>query len=194
MPNLEIIGGQLERVGFAHTSFEELGINRSADLVDEIASRVNESKGSPEAMKVVEHIDKNNMMIVQDPICLELGRRYIKPAIEVLFHDQPEALETWALFGLNRYRAGGKFGPHRDYVGKSVLVFTVTGERDFDIYHTEPDDPENKTDFDTVIASYRQKPGSIMVLDRDIDPAHAVKLALTDGIVAVADVDGVIRG
>ncbi len=184
---------QLETIGYAQTSFNQLGLPLDVDLIHAINSVVNASEGSHDAMKVVEHIDKDQMTIVQDEKCMELGNQFVRPAIEALFAGDDAALATWALFGMNRYYAGGRFGPHRDYVGKTVLVFTVDGERDFDIYVTDPADPEDKTDYKEVEATFHQKRGSIMILDRDTDPAHAVRLARTDGVVAVADVDGVVR-
>lgn len=191
--HLHQVGVNLETVGYADSSFAELGLPMDVDLVRQINDAVSLSNGSQAAMDVVAHIEKANMTIVQDDDCLALGRAFVRPAIEVLFDGNDEAIDSWTLFGMNRYQAGGRFGPHRDYVGSTVLVFTVTGEREFDIYETAPEDPEDKTDYTAVEQSFLQRPGSIMILDREKDPAHAVKLAKTDGIVAVADVKGIIR-
>lgn len=191
--HLHQVSENLEGLGYAHTSFNELGLPMDVALIDQIESAVSLSSGSQAAMDVVQHIDKDKMMIVQDDRCLELGRLFVKPAIELLFAGDDEAIDTWTLFGMNRYKAGGRFGPHRDYVGSTVLVFTAVGERIFDIYETAPEDPEDKTDYTKVERTFIQQPGSIMILDREKDPAHAVRLAKTDGIVAVADVKGIVR-
>ncbi|MBP7806924.1 hypothetical protein KA047_00315 [Candidatus Saccharibacteria bacterium] len=184
---LERIGHELEVVGYSLTSYDEIQADFNTAAVTELCERVTRSEGSAKALEVVEHIEKNDMTIVQDEICMELGRHILLPAIKALFASHPEVLESWSLFGINRYAYGGKFGPHRDDVGATVIVATMAGYRDFSLYKTNPDTPI--TGFDPEVEqTFRLGPGSLMILDAKKDPGHAVVDTPEASIVAVADI------
>jgi len=195
-PEIQRVAWELEAPGYAVTSYDALGLELNLLKVTQLMNMVAVDPGSEEALKVVKHIVKNDMAIVQDPVCLALAAEIIAPPTDLLFAHAVDAgdEDKWSLFGINKYRAGGKFGPHVDKVGKSVLVITLAGERSFDICEKIPDETQaDGFSFGEVLDNFVLNEGSILVLDREADPGHAVAEALTDGVVAVADALGIIR-
>lgn len=191
--NIDRVRFELGSIGYSMTSFDELAVPFDHDAANELCELVEASEGSEEALKVVDHIIKNDMTIVQDARCLEIGRTVIQPAISKLFAENPDATKSWELFGLNRYRRGGRFGAHQDNVGKTVMVFTITGEREFTIYETPTPGLPDGTEFTTVENVFQAIPGTIVLLDPEKDPAHAVTATPSASIVAVADVPHKLR-
>lgn len=193
---LQRIGSQLETNGHALTSFQALGVPFDREEVDKVNTLIDQSEGSEQALAVIEHIDRQGLTVVQDERCLQAARRILRPAIEILFTGSQDVNtdEDWSLFGINRYLAGGNFGAHVDKVGKSVVVATFKGERVFDICEKfEDESASDGYSFGRVTDSFHVGVGSLIILDRDTDPGHAVSSVISDSIVAVTDVDGVIR-
>lgn len=193
-PELNRVSRELLVSGYSMTSFDELGLELDQSEVDRFCLLVEASAGSAAALEAVKHIEKRDMTIVQDPVCMELGALLLAPVAETLFADVEGARENWTLFGVNRYSAGAKFGKHVDSVGSTVLIMTAKGERVLDIYEKIQDDTQpDGYAFGTLLDSFTLGLGSIMLLDRDADPGHAVRVALSDSISLVADVPGVLR-
>lgn len=187
------IAHDLEQVGYAVTSYEALGVDFDAVAARSLDQAVVSAQESAEALEVVKHITKQAMTIVQDPRCMELGRGLIQPAIGALLVDRPEQEQEtlWTLFGLNRYEQGGQFGPHRDDVSASVLVVTVSGSRNFDLYKTTA--TSRQDELTDVEASFSLGPGSILILDGEKDPGHAISDTPEASVVAVADIPFILR-
>ena len=184
---IQRIALQLETIGYSHTSFDQLDIPFDAEQAAELSMKVEASSESAEALSVVEHIKRDGMTIVQDELCMNVAKTIMAPVIEAVYMGNSAAIDTWTIFGLNRYTTGGSFGTHRDSVDTTIFLTTIKGSREFEIYVTGDSEP-GSTDFSEVEARFLLEPGSIMILDGEKDPAHAVSRAIVSSVVVVADV------
>lgn len=192
-PEIGRVSSELLFPGYSLTSFDALGLGLSLNDVDELCTMVDASAGSDAALEAVKHIEKQGMTIIQDDDCVNRGMQLMDPAVKTLFAGT-DGGEGWSLFGINRYAAGATFGPHVDNVGKTVLIMTLRGERILDIHEKIEDKREEEGYiFGRVLDTIALRLGSIMILDRDADPGHAVRISLTDSISMVADVPGILR-
>ena len=90
---------------------------------------------------------------------------------------------------MNRYEAGGELGAHQDSVEKTVLVVTASGARNFDVYKRG----ETEGSFSTVEQSFLLGVGSVMILDGQADPGHAIQCVEGPSVSAVLDVPALLR-
>lgn len=184
---------ELTEVGYSETSFRRLGADFDEEAADSLHKLSIDSSGSEAALQAVAHIDIKNMTIVQDERCMVLARQILQPAINILFAKSEEARKEWSLFGINRYEKGGKFGAHQDSTDATVLVVTLAGVRVFDVFKTDVPGLPDGTKFSEIENTFYLSVGSIMILDRLKDPAHAVKEVLEPSLTAVADVPFTLR-
>jgi alkylated DNA repair dioxygenase AlkB len=146
-------------------------------------------KGSgAQALELTKHVDKRRMAVVQDEHCLALGRRFVDPLVGSLFADSERARANWSIYGVNRYETGGSFGSHRDSVGATVLIVTASGLRDFSVFEQEGSDGLNQIE-----RTFELGPGSVMILDGQLDPRHAVSCRVGPSVSAVLDVPDLLR-
>lgn len=181
---------ELDDKGYTLTSYEKLGLPFDPKLVGELCTAAAAGTFSPAAADLTKHIEKSNMAMVQDEAALELGRRLVRPVVEAIFHESPQALDGWSLYAMNRYDApAASLGSHQDSVGATVLVVTASGTRDFNI-HERPESVGQQTPIKETI---RVEPGSIMILDAQADPAHSVTCVEGPSVSAVLDVPDLLR-
>lgn len=171
------------------TSFDGLGLRFDQDLARELSSVAVGGTFSPSAAELTERIEKKDMTMVQEPRALELGRRLVRPIVDTLFVDHPEAARDWELYAMNCYETGGTLGAHQDSVDKTVLIVTASGVRNIDVYPRDQKEgafgePEN---------SFRLDVGSIMVLDGEADAGHAIQCVEGPSVSAVLDVPAMLR-
>ncbi|MEK7599877.1 MAG: hypothetical protein AAB462_02490 [Patescibacteria group bacterium] len=185
---IERIGSELSDLGYSLTSFDQLGLPFDHGLAEELSMAAARGIFSPDAAKLTEHIEKNNMTMVQDEVCLELGRQMVQPVVEAVFVDNPEATQTWGLYAMNRYETGGELGVHQDSVEKTVLVVTISGQRELDVYAKGQTEDDAGDAEQTLLLN----PGSVMILDAEADPAHAVRCTEGPSVSAVLDVPALV--
>lgn len=181
---------ELDTNGYSLTSYEQLGLPFDPKLVGELCAAAAAGTFSPAAADLTKHIEKSDMAMVQDEAALELGRRLVRPVVEAIFHESPQALSKWSLYAMNRYDSpAASLGSHQDSVGSTVLVVTASGARDFNI-HERPESVGQQTPIKETI---RVEPGSIMILDAQADPAHSVTCVEGPSVSAVLDVPDLLR-
>src|ERR1700682_1071112 len=94
---LQRITVELEERGFAQTTFDRLGLEFDHHAAGRISSACEDKSSGEEALKLTKHVAKDGMIIVQDEACLRNGQAFVRPAVDVLFHDSPRARTTWSL-------------------------------------------------------------------------------------------------
>jgi len=182
---LHRVSTELDTNGYSLTSFDQLGLKFDPDLAAELCATVEKFGSGQAALELTKHIEKKDMTIVQDEQALALGRLMVKPAVDALFAETPRALNNWALYGVNRYETGGAFGAHQDSTGATVLIVTASGVRNFDVYKKGQDGEVER--------SFLLKAGSVMILDGQMDPSHAVSCIEGPSVSAVLDVPDLLR-
>lgn len=180
---------ELDTAGYSLTSFDELGLTFDSELASRLCDAAAEGEFSPAAADLTKHIEKKNMTMVQDEKALALGKLLVSPVVDVLFADSARARRDWQLYAMNRYEDVGSLGGHRDSVGSTVLVATISGVRRFDVYRGE----DESGDFSEIEQSFTVTPGSIMILDGQIDPGHSVACIESPSVSAVFDVPDLLR-
>jgi hypothetical protein len=187
---LQRVTHELDTNGYSLTSYDQLGLEFNADLVGRLCTAAAEGTFSASAADLTKHIEKQNMAMVQDENALKLGRLLVAPVVETLFQTSPRARANWNLYAMNRYDAGGAMlGAHQDSVGATVMVVTASGVRDFNVYRKEPEHGV----FKEIEQSFRLEPGSVMILDAQVDPGHAVACIEGPSVSAVLDVPDMLR-
>ncbi len=185
------VSTELDNQGYALTSYDLLGLPFDTALAHELSTSAADGNFSPDAAKLTERIEKQKMTMVQDPRTLELGKRLIRPVVETLFANDPKALKGWDLYAMNCYQTGGKLGSHQDSVGKTVLVVTASGERQFDVWGIGETEETAKSK--NPEASFILNAASVMILDGQADPAHGVECIQGPSISAILDVPALLR-
>lgn len=178
---------ELDERGYSLTSYDQLDLPFDTELTDILCEAAARGSFSPSAADLTKHIEKQNMIMAQDDEVLRLGRLLVSPVVERFFGDNPHALGAWSLYAMNRYEEGGKLGSHQDSVGSTVFVATVSGVRKFDVYR------RISVDSEVLDESFVLSPGSIMILDGEIDPSHAVECLEGPSVTAVFDVPELLR-
>lgn len=178
---LQRIAADLEERGWAHTTFNALGLTVDTDAVARIESACKNKPSGAEALKLTEHVSKARMTLVQDEGCIADGRAFVSPAVDLLFRDSARARATWTLYALNCYEDGGHFGEHQDSTGSTVLIVSLTGRRELIVGGC----PGAQV--------VEMAPGSITILDAEHDPVHAVRCIEGPSISAVLDVPDMLR-
>jgi hypothetical protein len=184
------IATELDTVGYSLTTYADLGLPFDETLAEKITLASAGAEFSPAAADLTKHIEKQHMTMVQEEEVLSMGRLIVAPVVDALFVGSPSALSNWNLYALNRYESVGALGAHQDSVGSTVFVATLAGEREFYI-HRIIDGPAQK--YGEVIDSFTLSPGSIVVLDGHIDPAHSVACLQSPSVSAVFDVPDLLR-
>lgn len=191
---LRRITEELTEIGHAVTSYEELGLDFDEQAVATLSEVVGKDVYGEQALQLVENTENTtNMIIAQGADTLRLGTDFVRPVIETLFAGSPRTLGKWALYAINRYEAGGTFEPHMDSVGASVVVASISGVREMDIYKREADQlPEKPETYRVVERTLELYPGVIVILDGQLDPPHAVR-CIEPSLSAVIDVPDLLR-
>lgn len=191
---LERISAELSEVGHSITSYDDLGVEFDEAAASQLIGVVGQDVFDPDALQNVTNVDDmQKMIIAKGPVTLRLGRSFMEPIVMALFHHDQQALDGWSLYGLNRYEAGGTFEPHMDSTKGTVVVATLCGERELDVYRREPgqrhDRPETFKEIE-----YRRRLGrcSILLLDGELDPPHAVRCTVPS-VSTVVDVPRLLR-
>lgn len=182
------LGYELADLGYSLTSYGQLGLEFDHDLATRLSGAAAQGLFSPDAAKLTEHIQKNDMTMVQDEVCLGLGRQMVRPVVETVFADNPAATQGWNIYAMNRYETGGELGIHQDSVGKTVLVVTISGQRELDVFAKG----QTENDASDAEKTFLLTPGSVMILDGEADPAHAVRCSQGPSVSAVIDVPALV--
>ncbi|XAY03378.1 hypothetical protein DSM112329_00192 [Paraconexibacter sp. AEG42_29] len=172
---------ELESRGFAQTFFERLDLTYDETAAQRIRAACEDKPSSKAALELTELVDKDGITIVQDEACMEDGRDFVRPIVDILFRDSSRAREKWSAYALNCYETGGHFGEHRDSIGATVLIVSVTGHRELSI----GEQPK--------VERLTMPPGSITLLDAEHDPVHAVRCTEGPSISVVLDVPDMLR-
>lgn len=174
--------------GWAYTTYEELGLDFDLALAGAVCEASDRGGFSADAAELTKHIEKQAMRMVQEEDALALGTQLVKPVVSRLFQDSARARAQSHLYALNRYETGGFLGHHQDSVGSTVLVVTVSGAREFRVR------PGGETaSADQAEVKFLLEPGSVMILDGQVDPSHAVVCVRGPSVSAVYDVPDLLR-
>lgn len=179
---LQRVSEQLNEVGHALTSFEQLGIEQYGEL----ATDLNDAVRDTEQQRRLDESEpeRTGMLMFREEAPLAAGRRIITPIAEVLFSGNEAALRGLGMYAVNHYRKGDFFNPHQDHFDGTVMITTTMGERNFDIYEKEPEDDV----FKTIAHSYKLKAGSIALLNGFHNLGHAAQCTEGPSVSVVADV------
>jgi hypothetical protein len=187
---LQRITDELDTKGYTQTSYDRLELEFDSNLIGRLCMAAAKGTFSESAADLTKHIKKQNMVMVQDEEALQLGRLLVAPVVNTLFYESSRARRDWNLYAMNRYDGpGASLGAHQDSVGSTVLVVTASGVRNFDVYKREPEYGV----FKEVEESFRLEPGSVMILDAQADPGHAVACIEGPSVSAVLDVPDLLR-
>ena len=184
------ITNELDTLGYALTTYADLGLEFDTELAKKITAASAGLEFSASAAEITKHIEKQHMTMVQDEDVLVMGRLAVAPVVEKLFAHSPRALSNWNLYALNRYESVGTLGAHQDSVASTVMVATLAGERQFNINRIINSAAE---EYGEVIDSFTLAPGSVMILDGQLDPAHSVVCLEGPSVSAVLDVPDLLR-
>jgi hypothetical protein len=192
---LDRITYELTEIGHALTSYAELGLDFNEAAITRLQEVVGNDVFGAEAAKLAKNTDKKDMIIAQSAETLALSTEFVRPAIHTLFADSSRALGTWALYGVNRYdKIGGTFEPHMDSAATTVAIVTLCGIRSMDIYRRYPDQNAAKPEtFRDIEYTVELKPGSIMLIDGQLDPPHAVTCLEAPSLSVIVDVPDLLR-
>jgi hypothetical protein len=184
---VERIAIELETRGYCRTFFGLLGLSLDPDLTGRICDQAALGTFGESAAKLTEHVTKSDMAMIRDRDLRHMGHMLMNPVIEALF--APAQPTNWELYTVNRYdTVGATLGSHQDHIGTTVLIATVHGSRQLDILNTpEPDV------FDGVKESFTLATGSIMIMDPEADPGHAITCLEAPSISVVAGIPELIR-
>jgi hypothetical protein len=181
---------ELDTEGYTQVSYEDLGLLLDPKLVGELCTAAAAGTFSPSAADLTKDVETTNMIIAQDEVALELGRRLVRPVVETIFRESPQALSNWSIYGVNRYDApAATLGCHQDSAGATVLVVSASGVRNFNIHER----PEFKGQQTPIKQTIHVEPGTIMILDAQADPAHSATCVEGPSVSVVVDVPDVLR-
>ncbi|MBP7806922.1 hypothetical protein KA047_00305 [Candidatus Saccharibacteria bacterium] len=182
MTNQEVIrlANELDSVGHALTSFEQLGIDNFGALAADVQAVVSQN----DQLQPDRAQHRIGMVMCKDEASKQAGARLVKPVVEVLFEGNEQTLPNWVPYTVNHYEEGHFFSPHQDYLDGTVMIVTVTGVREIDIYSKELEDDV----FREVEATHTLNTGSIMLLNGYVDLGHAARCIVGPSISVVGDV------
>jgi len=174
------VGQQLDEIGHALTSFEQLGIEQYEALAIDLVTAIRSTDQYREANET----GRTGMLMFREDAPLEAGRSLAQPVVETLFAGRAEAIRAMGMYAVNHYEEGDFFNPHQDHFDGTVMIMTPMGRRKFDVYRKEPEDDV----FKEVSHSYDLGPGSIVLLNGYRNLGHAAKCIEGPSISVVADV------
>lgn len=174
------VAAVLESTGCVLTSFQRLGLAFEPDAQAAMIAAL----ARTEQYADLEAAGRNGMLMFREEEPLRLARELVEPAVRALFERQPEALAALGTYAVNHYETGDFFNPHQDHFDGTVVIATLAGERDFDVYMKHVEDDV----FVDVAATYQLVPGSLMVLDGFKNLGHAARCVSGPSISAVVDV------
>lgn len=174
------IAESLRNYGHALSSTSELGLNPEAWSADaaSLGQILRNSKQMHEAGN-----KRSGMRMFRDEVCLEAGRAVVRPIFRALFSSASHD-DEFGMYCVNYYEQGDGFRPHQDYFDGTVVIATVSGRREFDVYRAEDEDDV----FVEVEATCTLEPGSIMLLDGFSNRGHAARCVEGPSVSVVADI------
>jgi len=174
------VSHQLDKVGHALTSFDALDLDYPEDLAEQLKA----SFATTDQYTEVQKEGRTGMLMYREKAPLEVGRLIITPIVEVFFADRPDALDNLNMYAINQYEEGDFFNPHQDHFDGTVMIATIAGTRNFDVYNKEPEDDV----FRTVNTNYNLDVGSIVLLNGYKNLGHAAQCTEGPSISVVSDV------
>ncbi len=174
------VGQQLDEIGHALTSFEQLGITQYEVLATDLGAAIKDTDQYREASEA----GRTGMLMFREDEPLQAGRGLAQPVVETLFAGRAEAVQAMGMYAINHYEEGDFFNPHQDHFDGTVMIMTPMGRRRFDVYRKEPEDDV----FREVTHSYDLGSGSIMLLNGYRNLGHAATCIEGPSISVVADV------
>ncbi len=174
------IGLALEGVGHVASSFEQLEVASFDSLASDLERVVVENA----QLQPDRRVSRVGMVMCKDEITKYAGARLVKPIVEILFVGNEQALTNWVPYTVNHYEEGHFFSPHQDYLDGTVIIATVSGARELDIYHKESEDDV----FREVAYTYTLNRGSVLLLNGYRDLGHAARCVQGPSISVVGDV------
>lgn len=174
------IGRQLDEVGHALTSFEALGL----PFPGQEAGALQDAIRATEQHALVQAEGRTGMLMHRENAPLEAGRLIAGPIVELLFPGQPGIKDALGMYAINEYETGDFFNPHQDHFDGTVMISTILGARNFDVYKKEPEDDV----FHTITASHYLDVGSIVLLNGYKNLGHAAQCDKGPSISVVSDV------
>lgn len=176
---VRIVDG-LRNHGYALTSASLLGFDPDAWSAN--ATVLDERLQAADQMRTAGS-DRAGMLMFRDEASLEAGRMVVRPVFDALFYLASGG-DEFGMYCVNHYEAGHIFRPHQDYFDGTVVIATVSGTREFDIYRAEDEDDV----FIEVEATCTLEPGSIMLLDGYSNRGHAARCLHGPSVSVVADI------
>lgn len=186
---LRRVAQKLDDCGYALTSFDALEQELDVELASQLCELTACGEFSASAAELTERIKKQKMTMIQHEDAIAIGGQIVRSAVETIFNQSQRALQEWRLYALNRYEKGGSLGAHQDSVGSTVIVITISGQRILDIYRKE----RKYELFREIECSFTLNAGSMMILDGESDPGHAVRCTRGPSVSAVVDVPDLLR-
>jgi hypothetical protein len=174
-----IVGG-LRSYGHALTSASLLGLD--PDTWSANATVLDKRLQATDQMRTAGP-DRAGMLMFRDEASLEAGRVLVRPIFEAVFCSSSGG-DEFGMYCVNHYEAGHAFRPHQDYFDGTVVIATISGTREFDIYRAEDEDDV----FVEVEATCTLEPGSIMLLDGYSNRGHAARCLHGPSVSVVADI------
>jgi len=169
--------------GHALTSATALGLDPDAwsASVAELDQRLRAS----EQMRTADD-GRVGMLMFRDESSLEVGREIVRPVFEALFPPANGEGDdaAFGMYCINHYATGDTFRPHQDYFDGTVVITTISGTREFDVYRVEDEDDV----FEHVETTYTLEPDSIMLLDGYSNRGHAARCLDGPSVSVVADI------
>lgn len=170
----------LSEEGCALTSYSALGLSLPADA----ARSMDEALAATEQYDDVQQSGRTGMLMYRETAPLQLARQLVEPAVRVLFQGQPDAVRQLGTYAVNHYETGDFFNPHQDHFDGTVVIATLDGIRDFDLYAPHPQDDV----FVEVQRTHRLTAGTLIVLNGFRNLGHAARCVQGPSVSAVVDV------
>ncbi|XAY03383.1 hypothetical protein DSM112329_00197 [Paraconexibacter sp. AEG42_29] len=126
--------------------------------------------------------ERVGMLMFRDETTLTSGRALMRPVFDALFRAAVD--DEFGMYCVNHYETGDAFRPHQDYFDGTVVIATISGEREFDVYRREDEDDV----FLEVEATCTLTPGSILLLDGYSNRGHAARCLRGPSVSVVADI------
>ena len=186
---------ELTEIGHSLTSYAELGLSIDDAAVAKLGQVVGDDVFGAEAAKLAVGTDKKDLVIAQSDETKALSMEFVRPVIHTLFANSARALGAWAVYGVNRYdKVGGRFEPHMDSAATTVAIVTVCGRRTMDIYRRYSDQNAAKPDtFRDIEYVVELGPGSVMLIDGQLDPPHSVTCTQAPSLSVIVDIPDLLR-
>ncbi|OGL32348.1 hypothetical protein A3E76_06310 [Candidatus Saccharibacteria bacterium RIFCSPHIGHO2_12_FULL_44_22] len=174
------LGEELQDVGYALTSFEQLGIAQ----FEELARDLRQTIVTNSQLQPVRAAERTGMVMCKDDASKQAGARLVKPVVEVLFVEGKETAPSWVPYTVNHYETGHYFNPHQDYLDGTVMIATALGTREIDIYRKEDEDDV----FNQIERTYSLSMGTILLLNGYKDFGHGARCVEGPSIAVVGDI------